>query len=56
MSAELIRTILGYCIMLSAIGLLAAIPLNHDYKYRKKYGKLDPNKSFLENYFFPPLD
>ena len=48
---ELIKTVIGVIVFAISFGLFLLHPFNLCYQSKKRTGRLDPNKSFLENFF-----
>lgn len=46
---------LGSLCILSALIMIVIVPFLSEYKNRKAEGKLDPDKSWFENFFNPPI-
>ena len=47
--------IIGVTLTIICVITMIATPFYHEYTVKKKAGKLDPKKSFFENYFFSPV-
>lgn len=50
-----VEEIIFYVFTLIAAVALYMIPFRAEYLSRKRNGELDPNKSFFDNYFNPPM-